>query len=260
MLLFKNRGSLHYNNSKKTKSSIINNFSGIDKKCNSSFLRDSIFEPSIVQTMRKKTPNSSRILTYKSPGSKTIVSLDTMSLKPPNLVDFRKKNHTDLQYIPKKEDIDDLDKNRDMVVTEEEDDESTVEYYDYEEEEDEENEEDIVPEYNNLVIGPTTIKELNAVLLETKLTIIFFYTYWCKYCEVLNPYWEIMASDKKSKSTFIKINNDYAEEIISKYDIKNIPTFLLLKRTSDTKIEIIATLTGSRIKELKSIISENENY
>jgi thiol-disulfide isomerase/thioredoxin len=252
MLLFENRKSLHYGNSERNKSNIINNFSERTNKKHIPFNSiASILKNSVVKTMRKKQ-SSSKILTYDSPGSTTNV-VDPVQLKTPTLVGFRKKNYTDVDFIPKKEHIDDLDKNRDMVVTEEEDDESTVDYYGEEDDYDE----DIIPEYTNLVVGPITTKELNEVLMENKLTVIFFYTYWCKYCEILDVYWNIMSSDEKFKADFIKINNDYAGEITAKYDIKNVPSFLILKRTSDVKIEIIDKLTGVRIKELTNIILDN---
>jgi hypothetical protein len=255
MLLFKNRGSLHYNNSKKFSSSIVNNFSGPNKKCNS-VLKEGVLNPSLIKTMRKNNSNKPQILKYESPGSKTVTSIRTLSLKFPTLVSFRKKNYTKVDFIPKKEDVDDLDKNRDMD-TDEENEETEEDYYDGEA--DEEEDEDIILEYVSTSIGPTTIKELNVLLIENNLTIIFFYTFWSKYSEILDVYWKKLISEKKPKLTFIKVNNDYSEEIVNKYDVKYIPTFLIIKRTSETKIEIIANLSGVRIKELKSIISENSD-
>jgi len=199
----------------------------------------------------------------------------------PSILNFRKKNYSTVgDYSSDEEDDssyeDNSDENRD--TDEEESDE--------EQSEDEESEdESITPEYVKVNIGPTTIRELNHTLIKGNISVIFFYTIWCKFCKLINKSWEELATeisksstetsdfevskfefevstmepeeDSSSKVTFLKINNDYSMEIVNKYNIKNVPSFLLLKKTSDTTVEFIDLLSGSRIKNLRAVINEN---
>lgn len=206
---------------------------------------DKPFPKDFIQKMKKRYSPSS----YSNFGG-ILNNLD--DVPRPDILNFMKKDYDLMEDISPKpvnegSDIEDIDENSDRYS--EESDESSEE-----EEESETEEEDVVVVKVNM--GPNTLGGLNKYLIEGNVTVIFFYTYWCKFCKILNKPYENLISEKIPKVTFLKVNNDYAGEIIDEYDIKVVPSFLVLKRINE-KIEVIDVLTGSRIKDLRNIIDKN---
>ena len=59
--------------------------------------------------------------------------------------------------------------------------------------------------------------------------IIDFYADWCGPCKVMSPIIDELAGDHEGKVKIGKINTDENEEIVSKYHVMSIPTFLFIK-------------------------------
>lgn len=71
--------------------------------------------------------------------------------------------------------------------------------------------------------------ELAALILESdKPVFIDFYADWCGPCKMVSPVMEELAKEY-SRITFVKINVDENPESTTKYGIRSIPTFLIIK-------------------------------
>ena len=207
---------------------------------------DKPFPKDFIQKMKKRYSPPS----YLDLGSILNTNLD--DVPRPDILNFRRKNYSqadDISPEPEDEgsDIEDIDENRDRD-SEESDEESEIE-----EESEEEEEEEVIVKVD---MGPITLGELSKDLIKGDVTVIFFYADWCNFCRILDKPWNNLISEKIPKLTLLKVNNDYAGEIINEYGIKIVPSFLILKQSNE-KIEVIDVLAGFRIKDLRSIINEN---
>lgn len=61
------------------------------------------------------------------------------------------------------------------------------------------------------------------------LVAIKFHAAWCSPCIKLEPSWLKMAEEFESSFKFYKVNTDDSKEFTKKFNIKSLPTILLLK-------------------------------
>lgn len=74
------------------------------------------------------------------------------------------------------------------------------------------------------------IDEFEKIILSCNLTVVDFYADWCGPCKRIAPYIEELSNDDSFVDiTFLKVDVDNAEDIIEKYNIQSMPTFLFLK-------------------------------
>jgi thioredoxin 1 len=92
-------------------------------------------------------------------------------------------------------------------------------------------------------------EEFKNIIEEYEYTIIDFYAEWCGPCKKFAPVFEKYASKYHvpSKLNFVKVEADSEElySISKSYNIKALPTFILINKT------------GEAIKEIKGV-DENE--
>lgn len=74
----------------------------------------------------------------------------------------------------------------------------------------------------------------------TGVSIIDFYADWCVPCKAISPLLEELTA-KYTNITIAKCNVEENDDLIDKYNIKNIPTLIYLKDG-----EVMARLTGSK--------------
>lgn len=205
------------------------------------------FPNDFVQKMRKR---------YSKPDFPPISNsernnTDFEDIPRPSVLNFRRKNYEMVDDVNPEpddegEDIEDIDENSDRES--EESDEESEEEIESEEEEEEE-------VYVKVDIGPIRLGEINRSIVEGNVNVIYFYNDWSAFCKILDKAWDKLVSEKTPKVTYIKVNTDYSDEIIDAYDIKVIPSFMVVEKEGTT-IQMIDVLFGSRIKELKSVISK----
>lgn len=68
----------------------------------------------------------------------------------------------------------------------------------------------------------------NEVLNCDKIVLIDFYTDWCKPCQKLSSVLEEVAEENQEVK-IVRINRDEQSELKEKYEIKKIPTLIILK-------------------------------
>ena len=62
-----------------------------------------------------------------------------------------------------------------------------------------------------------------------KSIFIDFFATWCAPCQMFDPIWEELKTMMGDQLEFIKIDIDLLPEIAIKYEVKSVPTLLLIK-------------------------------
>ena len=78
------------------------------------------------------------------------------------------------------------------------------------------------------------------------LVVIDFFATWCGPCKKIAPFFEQLA-DEYVKITFLKVDVDESEELVEKYNIQAMPTFVFLKDGA-----VVKKVEGANIQELES--------
>lgn len=61
------------------------------------------------------------------------------------------------------------------------------------------------------------------------IKLLDFYADWCGPCKIMAPIFEQAEKDYKGKIEFQKIDVEANEQLAGQYDVRSIPTFVLLK-------------------------------
>ncbi|XP_030568677.1 thioredoxin-1 [Drosophila novamexicana] len=64
---------------------------------------------------------------------------------------------------------------------------------------------------------------------ENKVVLLDFYATWCGPCKEMDPMVKSLARQYASKAIVIKVNVDKFEELVEKYKVRSMPTFVFLK-------------------------------
>ncbi len=67
------------------------------------------------------------------------------------------------------------------------------------------------------------------------IVIVDFYADWCGPCKKLKPIFNQLAHSYKGKAKFAKVNIDHSRSVANKYNVKKIPTVILLKDGKEVK-------------------------
>ena len=79
------------------------------------------------------------------------------------------------------------------------------------------------------------LKEVNdamyqeEVLDEKQPVLVDFWAPWCSYCNKLTPVLEEVSAELAGKLKIVKINVDENRSLAQRYDIKGLPTMMLVK-------------------------------
>ena len=79
------------------------------------------------------------------------------------------------------------------------------------------------------------LKEVNdamyqeEVLEEKQPVLVDFWAPWCSYCNKLTPVLEEISAELADKVKVVKINVDENRSLAQRYDIKGLPTMMLVK-------------------------------
>uniref|UniRef100_A0A914ZN27 Thioredoxin n=1 Tax=Parascaris univalens TaxID=6257 RepID=A0A914ZN27_PARUN len=99
-----------------------------------------------------------------------------------------------------------------------------------------------------VVITPKTKEEFESLLSSSddRLIVIDFYATWCGPCKIMGPKFEKM-SDEYKEALFIKIDVDEEEEISDSYEVKVMPTIVLIRNRE--KLEAIEGNTPDEVRK-----------
>jgi len=96
----------------------------------------------------------------------------------------------------------------------------------------------------NKIVNNTPVIELSSQnfdkeKLENELLLVDFWAEWCGPCKSMHPIFTRMA--KKYKSVrFARANVDNAQDIVIRYGVQSIPTFIMFKNG-----EVVNTMVGA---------------
>nr|CDJ81100.1 Thioredoxin domain containing protein [Haemonchus contortus] len=84
---------------------------------------------------------------------------------------------------------------------------------------------------------PRDTSEFDDLLKEypDSLIVIDFYATWCGPCKIMGPKFTKMANENPSV-VFVKIDVDESEDIVSRFEIKVMPTFIFMRKGAQIDI------------------------
>ncbi|CAI4224357.1 unnamed protein product [Auanema sp. JU1783] len=105
-----------------------------------------------------------------------------------------------------------------------------------------------------VVQEPTDVDAFDDILSKNKgkLIVVDFYATWCGPCKQMAPKFARL-SEEHTDVLFLKIDVDECEDIVSKYDIKVMPTFVFVR--DGAQIDIVE---GSVEDQLKTKILKHK--
>ncbi len=78
---------------------------------------------------------------------------------------------------------------------------------------------------------------LNTIFESEKPVLIDFFAAWCGPCRLMTPVVDQLAEELKDSVTVYKIDVDLETQIADKFNITNIPTFIVIKNGTITARE-----------------------
>ena len=86
-------------------------------------------------------------------------------------------------------------------------------------------------------------ENLNEIMKSTDLVALDFFGDWCGPCKKMLPIYDNIDS-KIEDITFYKVNVDYNKTLIAKYNVRSIPTVVIIKKGKE-----VGRITGSMSEE-----------
>jgi thioredoxin 1 len=89
-----------------------------------------------------------------------------------------------------------------------------------------------------------TIQNLNEAIKTNEWVLVDFYADWCGPCKKMEPILQKIKSENKNL-TLLKIDSDKNASIVEKYEVEEIPTFLIFHN-------------GKQVWRRTGLLTENE--
>jgi thioredoxin len=98
-----------------------------------------------------------------------------------------------------------------------------------------------------------SLEQYNQTIKNNKLVLVDFYAPWCGPCKIMAPYLQEIANENKDKLTFIKINSDKNQTIVSNQQVEELPTLLFYKNGKKVHTQIGLISKEDLLKLIKSL-------
>ena len=103
------------------------------------------------------------------------------------------------------------------------------------------------------VLNITSEEIFDEITQTDKPVFVDFWAPWCGPCKMVAPELEAVALEYEDKAVVVKINVDEQQKLANKYNVRGIPTLILLKNGQE-----IERFVGFRPrKDLMEIIEKN---
>ena len=101
------------------------------------------------------------------------------------------------------------------------------------------------------------VLELNDETFNTEtssgVTIIDFWAEWCGPCKMMAPVFQKVAEEYAGKVKFAKMDVDQNQDVPTKFMVRSIPTFIIMKDGQ----KIATKIGGMSEADLKSFVNSN---
>ncbi len=87
-----------------------------------------------------------------------------------------------------------------------------------------------------------------TVLDSDKLSVVDFWAEWCGPCRMITPIIEEVANDYEGSVNIGKVNVDHNSDVSMKYQVRSIPTILLIKG-GEIVDKHVGTISKARLVE-----------
>ena len=97
------------------------------------------------------------------------------------------------------------------------------------------------------------MSSFQQILNDPKPVLIDFYAEWCGPCEMMSPILKELKEKMGETLRIIKIDVDNNQQIASKYQVRGVPTLMLMKAGS-------VLWKQSRVMDANSLLKTLQNY
>ena len=103
------------------------------------------------------------------------------------------------------------------------------------------------------MLKANTIDEIAEQFNKKGLTVLYFGAPWCGACQTMKSI--VMRLDNDTDATFMYVNTDDAKELVNRYKVSSLPTFVLVKN-----LEVVGRFSGVKSeKSFAETIEEAKN-
>jgi thioredoxin 1 len=94
-------------------------------------------------------------------------------------------------------------------------------------------------------------EEFDNLIENNTLVVVDFTATWCGPCKKIGPYFDSL-SQQFTSITFVKVDVDENEELVSRYEVSCMPTIMVIRNK-----EKVDEMSGAAEEQLKQMIVNN---
>ena len=84
--------------------------------------------------------------------------------------------------------------------------------------------------------------------------LVDFYADWCRPCKMIAPIMEELAKEYKGKIVIYKVNTDSERELSSLFNIRSIPTILMVPKTGNPTMSVGLLPKEAYVQAIKDVL------
>ena len=100
-----------------------------------------------------------------------------------------------------------------------------------------------------------TAQEFENEVLKSDLPVMVdFYAPWCMPCKMIAPLVEDLSNELSGKAKFVKVDIDHASDIVTRFNIRGVPTLMFFKDGQAIDSIVGAVPKEAIVEKLNTII------